>query len=172
METMKGFIEFLNSYPLWAKLLAFAGLLITACTLIFVPRISGEKGSDPEKSTRVYLMIEGASLYPANEDEQVQIYAFINGTEYRYPSVAGVEWLQVGPTMSPGIFEIPDSDIYEVRFEGNMRRRDYGSRHLASQQVITVTTLPYSGKYSLHQVDEGVRSAGISASLRFSLEKK
>lgn len=170
METIKSLIEFLNSYPLWAKLLAFLGLLITICALIFAPRVTKEKekDTDKDKSSRVYLKIQGIKGFQSNYSE-IQIDAFVNGNKFRYPSVAGVEWLEVGPTMSPGIFELPDSDIYEIRFEGRLRD---GHRSLASQQVLTITKLPYTGEYNLHLVDKAIRSAAISTRVRFSIERE
>jgi hypothetical protein len=169
METIKNLIEFLNSYPVWAKLFAFSGLLITVGTLIFVPRVTKKEDTDKDKPSRVYLKIQGVKIFPSNDYGEIQIDAFVNGTKFRYPSVAGVEWLEVGPTMSPGIFEVPDSDIYEVRFEGRMR----GSyRNLASQQILRIIKLPYTNEYNLHQVEQAMRSAAITARVRFSIERE
>ena len=38
METLKGIVDFVAAYPLWAQILAMGGLLIAVLTLVFVPR--------------------------------------------------------------------------------------------------------------------------------------
>ena len=38
MEILKQFIDFLNSYPVWAKTLAVGGLVLTIATLLLAPR--------------------------------------------------------------------------------------------------------------------------------------
>jgi hypothetical protein len=166
METIKSFIEFLNSYPLWAKLFAFSGLLITVGTLIFAPRTITEKDNG---NAKVFLKIQRVKLFPSDPNAEIQVYAFVNGTKYQYPSVADIEWLKVGPSMSPGIFEIPRSDTYEVRFEAMLR----GSVpvRLVSQEVLQISELPYSDEYGLHKTEMTTRDASVSASVRFSMEK-
>ena len=42
MEGLKAFIEFLASYPFWAKVVAAGGIFITASTLMFAPRSATE----------------------------------------------------------------------------------------------------------------------------------
>jgi hypothetical protein len=166
MDTIKNFIEFLNSYPLWAKLFAFSGLLITVSTLIFAPRTLKAKDNGEGK---VFLKVQRVKLFPANPDAEVQVYAFVNGTKYRYPSVADIEWLKVGPSMSLGIFEIPKSETYEVRFEATLKDSD--PIRLVSQEVLQISTLPYSGDYDLHKTMITTRDASVSASVRFSIER-
>ncbi|MEQ1840234.1 MAG: hypothetical protein ABL994_07495 [Verrucomicrobiales bacterium] len=42
MEGLKAFIEFLASYPLWAKIVAASGIFVTAATFMFAPRSATE----------------------------------------------------------------------------------------------------------------------------------
>lgn len=170
IEGLKNFVEFLNSYPGWAKLLAFSGLLITIGTLIFAPRVQKPKEDGGEG--RILLKLQRVRLFPSNPDAQVQVFAYVNGTEYKYPNIAGVKWLKVGPSMSPGIFEIPKSDEYEVRFEA-LQKDDTSSApiRLVSMQVLQFSKLPYSGKYNLHISMKAVRSSSVVAAVDFKIEE-
>jgi hypothetical protein len=38
MGAIEGFIKFLNTYPVWARILALAGLFTTAAVLVLAPR--------------------------------------------------------------------------------------------------------------------------------------
>jgi hypothetical protein len=108
-------------------------------------------------------------LFPADPDAEVQVYAFVNDTKYRYPSVADVEWLNVSPSMSLGIFELPNSKTYEVRFEAILKNSD--PIRLVSQDVEQISKLPYAGNYDLHKTMTTTRDASVSANVRFSIER-
>lgn len=180
MDFLKNTIDFFNSYPLWAKLLALTGLLVAIGTLFFVPRNVAEQKKVEDKpdndsktsqnrQSRVYLKIQRVRLFPSNRNTEIQVFAFVNETKFKYPSISGVEWLKVGPSMSPGIFDVPKSDIYEVRFE--MKTRNSGSPNFVSEQVLRVSKLPYSDEYKLHQVNNRSRAASVSAAIDFSIEE-
>jgi hypothetical protein len=166
METVKNFIEFIKSYPLWAKLVACSGLLITVATLIFAPRPHRDASNG---QGRVFLKIQRVRLFPSDPNAEIQVLAFINGTQYRYPGVAGIEWLKVGPSMSPGSFEIPISDTYELRLEAVVR--DSPQERLVSQEILEISHLPYSKEYALHKTVMTTRDASVSASVQFSIER-
>lgn len=169
METIKNFIEFFSSYPGWAKLLALAGLLITTGTLVLAPRNTKQKETAGEDG-KIFLKIQRVLLFPSDPDAEVQVYAYVNDTQYRYPGVAGISWLKVGPSMSPGIFEVPKSDSYEVRFEAVVRDTSSNSTRLVSQQVLQFSKLPFSGRYNLHKTQNATRSASVSAAVQFVVE--
>ena len=170
MDTVKSLLDFLNSYPLWAKLLAFSGVLLTAGVLIFAPRTNKSAENSDDQSSETFLTIKGIELYPESLDAEIQVAIFVNGTEYQYPSVAGVKWLKIGRAMSPGTFKLPNSKIYEVRFEANLR--NYKTTYLSSQRVVLVSKLPYSDDYPLYGVNEQMtRSASVSATVDYSIEK-
>jgi len=172
MDTIQSLLDFLNSYPLWAKFFAFSGVLLTAGVLIFAPRTNKTAENGEDESSGTFLTVKGIELYPDSRDAEIQITIFVNGTKYQYPSLAGVKWLKIGRTMSPGTFKLPNSNIYEIRFEATLR--NYEAAYLASQRVVRVSKIPYSDAYAyaLYKVDEEMsRSGSVSASINYSIEK-
>jgi hypothetical protein len=133
--------------------------------LIFAPR-TPQDGSNGQG--RVFLKIQRVRLFPPDANAEIQVFAFVNGTQYRYPSVAGIEWLKVGPSMSPGSFEIPSSNTYEVRFEAAVR--DLPPERLVSQEILEISHLPYSKEYALYKTMMTTRDASVSAIVQFSIE--
>ena len=121
MESLKDMLEFVNSYPLWAKLLAMGGLAITAATLVFAPR-NARSASTSAGSDIIVLRIKEVDLFPGDSGASVKVTATVNNVDYKYPSVGGVEWLKVGPNMSPGVFQIPSATHYEIRFAMTFRK--------------------------------------------------
>ncbi len=95
----------------------------------------------------------------------------MNGTKFTYPSLAGVEWLQVGPAMSGQTFELPKSDSYTLRFEMRKRDgRDGSVSKFASQETVALSGKT-SGLYNLYFVDRTMkRSASIDAQIRYSFD--
>jgi len=177
MDTLESVLRFINSYPTWAKVLALGGLILTTATLVFAPRtVSDARAQTNTAHTGAVLRILGVSLFPADPSAFIRVTAFVNGTPFRYPSVAGVEWLQVGPSMSPQGFPLPKAEKYELRFEMDIKSQHSGStRELVSQQVITIAKLPTAGEYNLHrkQQQPGVgvtRSASVNAAVRYAVE--
>ena len=170
MDTFKSLLDFLNSYPLWAKLFTFLGLLVTVGVLIFAPRINKSAESGSDQSSGTFLTVKGIELFPESPDAEIQVVIFVNGTKYQYPSLAGVKWLKTGRTMSPGTFKVPNDQIYEVRFEATLR--NFEATYLASQRVVRISKLPYSNEYDLYKVNEEMtRSAYVSATVHYSIEK-
>ena len=55
METLRSIIDFLESYPLWAKLAATAGVATTVLTLIFSPRAKAGSGATARAEARILL---------------------------------------------------------------------------------------------------------------------
>ena len=172
MEAIDGVIKFVSSYPTWAKLLLIANLACIALTLTLAPRGALEAQTSTKGSGRV-LRIAGVELYPNSDLAEVQVSAFVNGTEFRYPSVAGVEWLKVAPSMSGQTFRLPKADEYEIRFE--MRKREGAKSRVArlvSQETVTLRDSPFAGTYRLHGLDPTsiTRSGEVSAEVNFSFE--
>ena len=96
--------------------------------------------------------------------------AFVNDTRFQYPSLAGISWLKVGPAMSSQRFALPKADRYEIRFEMSLKPSDGSVKQLVSQQQVLITKLPHAGDYNLHFKQGRTRDAGVSATVRFSLE--
>ncbi len=178
METINSLLTFITSYPNWAKAIVLVALGTIVVTLVFAPRNGASQPQPPSQqqppptnnSQHVYMKIRAIKLFPDNPNAEVQLSAFVNGTEYIHPSVAGVEWMKVGAGMSEKIIEIPKSERYYVRFE--LRIRGGGTLRQqvqVSQQVTPVKTLPYAEEYTLYSVDGAVRSAAVSAVVPYEI---
>lgn len=163
---------------MWARLLVLVCLSVTTATLVFVPRSAesqGAKGTSPtanggKKEEQVFLRIRPVKLFPEDPSADVQVSAFVNGIEYKHPSVGGVQWMKTGPGMSEKIIEIPKAERYEVRFE--MRIRDGATlqtQKQASQMITPVKVLPYSEDYKLYNVKGSTRAAGVSAVVTYDI---
>ena len=177
MDTIESVLRFLNSYPTWAKVLALGGIVLTSTTLVFAPRTVGDAQAQTKPAQAgAVLRILGVSLFPDDSNALVRVTAFVNGTSFQYPSLAGVEWLQAGPSMSPQAFPLPKAEKYELRFEMDLKSQRPGATGvLVSQQVVTITKLPTPGEYNLHrkQQQPGVgvtRSASVNAAVRYAVE--
>jgi hypothetical protein len=177
LDTLENILRFLNSYPTWAKVLALGGLVLTTATLVFTPRTAGDAQAQP-KATQAgaVLRILGVNLFPDDPNAFVRVTAFVNGTSFRYPSLAGIEWLQVGPSMSLQAFPLPKAEKYELRFEMDLKSQRPGATgEFVSQQTVTIAKLPTIGEYNLHrkQQQPGVgitRSASVNAAVRYAVE--
>jgi hypothetical protein len=178
METIDGILKFAGSYPMWARLLVLVCLSTVVATLVLVPRSAesqGAKGTSPttnagKKEEQVYLRIRPIRLFPEDPSADVQVSVFVNGIEYKHPSVGGVQWMKTGPGMSEKIIEIPRAERYDVRFE--MRIRDGATlqtQRQASQMVTPVKALPYSEEYKLYNVRGVTRAAGVSAVIAYEI---
>jgi hypothetical protein len=126
--------------------------------------------AEPKKGQQVFLRVRPIKLFPDRSNAEVQLSIFVNGTEYKHASVAGVEWMKVGPAMSEKIIELPVAPRYDMRFEMRLREGPtLKTQQQASQQITPVKTLPYSEEYNLYQVDNGSRGAGISAVVPYEI---
>lgn len=183
METVETLIKFINSYPLWAKAGIIAGAFFSISIAVFAPRDihASPNNQDNESTTkRTYMRIEGVKLYPDNENIDIQVFAFVNGTSFKHPSVGGVEWMKVGPNMSHKIIELPKAEAYQIRFELRYKEGDVvlGSstnlvpkefNRMASQMVTQVLKYPFTEVYNLYKVNDRSRGASVSASVKYTL---
>jgi hypothetical protein len=172
METIEAILRFAGSYPMWARLVVIACVSVTVATMVLTPRIAATEpmkataagAESPKKGQQVFLKVNPIKLFPDKPNAEVQLSIFVNGTEYKHPSIAGVEWMRVGPAMSEKLIELPNSDRYEVRFEMRLREGPtLKTQQQVSQQVTPIKTLPYSEDYKLYQVENKSRAAGVSA---------
>jgi hypothetical protein len=172
MESFENLIRFVNSYPAWAKAVVLAGIIITITVLVFTPRTTTKApGSITPKGGDILLKILGVTLFPQRPDTSVQVTAFVNETQFRYPSVAGVEWLEVGPNMVPQTFRLPQSQNYELRFELRLKGREPSeSERMVSQEVLSLSGAPTSGQYNLYRRDENTHGVSVHAAVRYSVE--
>ena len=116
------------------------------------------------------MRVKPIKLFPDRPSAEVQLSVFVNGTEYRHPSVAGVEWMKVGPAMSEKTIELSPASRYEVRFEMRMRDGPKGKTTFRAAQKITyIITFPFNEEYSLYEVDSGSRAAAVSALVSYEV---
>lgn len=172
MDALESLIKFISSYPTWAKALVFGNLICIAATLVFAPRVVSEPR--PDKQSDAYqLRIDRVELFPPSNSAVVQVLAIANGTKFKYPSIGGVEWLKVAPTMAGQTFRLPLADRYEIRFE--MLKKEEGTSGEA--KLLSVETISFAGgstkgRYALHGFDPAsrTRSGEISAEIIYSIQ--
>jgi|GEM_PF-3767888 len=190
METIVSVLKFISSYPLWAKLLVLIGLGIVVVTLVFAPR---EVESDapkppkplgPTKGDSIFMKIKAIQLFPTDPEAEVRVTAYVNGTEFVHPSVGGVQWMRVGPSMSEKIIPLPKADRYEISFEMTFRSEKKlsggtkslqvrsGFQKAKSQMVTPVSTLPFSEDYRLYLVNDGSRAASVKAIIPYEIYRQ
>ena len=118
------------------------------------------------------LKLKGVELFPPSDSASVKVSAFVNGTKFTYPSIGGVEWLQVAPSMSGQTFRLPKTEHYEIRFE--MLKKEQGiseAAKLLSQETISFGKGSVEGRYRLFGFDPAsrTRSGQISAEIIYSI---
>lgn len=163
---------------MWARLLVLGCLSAVVATLLFTPRTGTPQSAKPtattaepaKKDQQVFVRIKPIKLFPERPNAEVQLSVFVNGTEYRHPSVGGVEWMKVGPSMSEKIIEVPTASRYDVRFEMRLREGSTlkNQQHMA-QQITPIKTLPYSEEYRLYPVENKSRAANVSAVVAYEV---
>lgn len=123
-----------------------------------------------------WLVIERLDAFGAFAGRQMRVTAHVNGVDYLYPSLSGVEWLEVGPTMSSQSFRLPTTaDTYVIRFSAEVRPLagdDAAPSQLVSvhEDVIAVPAdLPYKGIYALHLLGDQSRVARVAAEVVYSV---
>jgi hypothetical protein len=179
-------IPFFAPYPAWVKALVSGWVLLTAVCIVVLLTVStkpvaNQTRAAEQSSTKrptgdeAWLKINKVHIFDlAYRDAGVRITATINNNNYEYPNISGVKWVQTGPDMSPGLFRIPPSDVFEVVFSMNARLPgEFGPQDremkFVSQSTLVIRKeeLPKSGSYPLHQLGGVTRSAGISAEISY-----
>ncbi len=187
METMDSLLKFIGSYPAWAKSLILVGIGISIVTLVFAPREGILQPTKPSALTatgqdeRVFMKLKAIQLFPDDPSAEVQVVAYVNGTEYVHPSVGGVKWMKVGPDMSEKVIELPKAAQYTIRFEMNFRseKKLKGAtnsvqvKQKASSQWLTpVIRLPFSEEYKLYLVKDESRAASVKAVIPYEIYRQ
>lgn len=173
-------IPFLAAYPPWVKVLFSAWVLLSAALLLALLLARGtmantatdndSSAAAPESVSKpLWFSIDGVDLFGGLEGGKVKVVANINGLEYRYPSLEGVEWMEVSPTMSSQQFRLPRAeDGYSVRFTMTLKKNGEVVR-LVSQRTDHFDTPPFNGRYSVYRVgEENTRSASVEAQIEYT----
>jgi hypothetical protein len=137
--------------------------------------MNGSTPNPPGRETedqRIWLVVEGVDAYEI-ENAVVKVVANVNGTKYVYPTLEGIEWMEVGPSMAPQKFLLPKANKYEISFSMKVRQgnrvRDFVSVEKISVKATDAKS--FSSQYDLHSKDGGVRAASVSAAVRFKLSQ-
>jgi hypothetical protein len=134
----------------------------------------------PSGQKDAWMVIEGMEFFAVKEGAQVRVVANVNGTEFSYPSKAGVEWLEIGPSMSAQVFRFPPTpDRYVIRFYVDVRVPQgrgsswiNGQLRSVNENIVAVPRdIPYSGRYVLHTFDpvHRARRAQAEAELKYRI---
>jgi hypothetical protein len=173
MDSIDKFFTFCASYPPWARVVVLSSFIVAIGTLLFSPRAkAGAEREEHDAQGQVFMRIKRITLYPDDPDARVSLSAYVNGTEYIHPSVAGVKWMKVGPSMSEKIIELPKAERYDVRF---MLRVESGdtltplSMIHVSQTVTPIKQPPFSEDYRLYIVKDNVREASVGAIVSYGV---
>ncbi len=180
MSTIEAVVNFIGTYPAWAKIAMLAGLGVTCGVALLAPRTAVEAppqaktGGSPQAHARsASLQINGINNQGLPRGASVRVTAIVNGKPYVYPSLAGVDWLDVGPTMSSQTFPLDHAPRYDVRFEMELKGSGVSERYV-SQETVRIASLPHTGEYRLYPTNvdgAGVSRASVSrASVRYTLE--
>lgn len=118
----------------------------------------------------IWFSLEGVELYGPLEGGKVRVTATVNGLEYTYPSLEGIEWAAVGPEMSTQQFRVPGARSgYRIRFS-MLVRKDGEDVRMVSQETDTASGLPFSSEYELYEVgEEATRAPHVGAVIRYRL---
>jgi hypothetical protein len=107
-------------------------------------------------------------LFPPDSGALAQVFIDVNGTEFRYPSIGGIEWAGIGPGMSSQQFRLPTAKEYQIRFRVILRVSGM-DKELLSQETKFVRSFPYSDTYDLHERAGSTRAAAVRATVAFSV---
>jgi len=125
----------------------------------------------------VILKIHGVDDLPLGLGAMVRVTAIVNGATFTYPSIAGVDWLDAGPTMSSQTFDLAPAESYNVRFElyASSKAMLPLTDRFVSQETAIVSTLPFTSDYRVYRVrKEGeivTRAAHPGTTIRYSIDK-
>ncbi|MEO8123386.1 MAG: toll/interleukin-1 receptor domain-containing protein [Burkholderiales bacterium] len=175
-------LDFKRNRSKWRGPTILAGAIVAATACLWLAYAYWHV-RDPEQSPvgpqakSTYLRIEGITAFNLIPTATVRVTAHVNGTPFHYPSLAGIDWLDVAPTMSSQTFRLPAAAKYEIRFEMETK----GNRDLptgvpyVSQETILVDRFPFKGEYNVFQARrEGTtmsRAGGPGAAVRFSVDR-
>lgn len=153
-----------------------AGIVLTCGVALLAPRTPIDVEAQAKSNAPpAVLKILGLNILEAPRGTSARVTAIVNGRTYLYPSLAGVDWLDVGPTMSSQTFLLPQAPRYEVRFEMELRSSESEmSGRYVSQHTDYVTSIPHTSEYRVYltRMGEGgvSRSATPGLSVRYSID--
>jgi hypothetical protein len=176
MEMVDSFLKLLAAYPTWAKATVLLALVVGVGVLVFARPAAPSPLPQPQDDGPLYLRIARVALFPDDPSAEVQVIANVNGTEYIFPSVANVKWMNVGPDMSQKIIPLPNADLYQIRFYMNFRSGVRAANEAPHKLVRRPsnpseqpTKLPHAAEYKLYRVDAATNSSAVLAVIGYQL---
>jgi hypothetical protein len=189
LESLSSLIPFLEPYPSWVKVLFSTWVILTATFFISlilakpstapVPEPRDKIGTTPNSpnqeetgNQRIWLIIEGVDAYGIG-NPPVKVIANVNGTKYVYPTLDGIEWMEVRSSMASQKFLLPIADKYEISFSMKMRN-GHQVTDFVSVNSVTVNASDaksFNSQYNLYSKSGLTRSGSVSASVRFKLSQ-
>jgi hypothetical protein len=175
-------VPFLAAYPAWVKAMFSAWVLLSAALLLALLLARGpnaqasnaqDSSNDAEASGEpLWLSIDGVDLFGKIDSGKVKVTAKVNGIEYQYPSLEGIEWMEVGPTMSSQQFRVPRANGgYNIRFTMVVRHEGNDIK-MVSQRTEHFNTAPFNGRYRLYRIgEENTRGATVEAEIEYSVRE-
>ncbi len=150
MDTIKGWLDFLSSYPVWAKLLMLAAAGVIVAVLVLARPATDATVTAKGRPT---LCIKGVRLFPHDEKASVQVTAIVNDIQFKYPSIGGVQWLEVADDMSEQCFDLPPAQRYKVRFTMKIRVGARISDAVSQTEVVLRDTPVTNQEYPLYYLE-------------------
>ena len=170
---IESILKLLESYPVWAKaaLLLFVGAV--AAILIFGRVPPPSPPPPPPPPGPVFLRIKGINLYPPDPAANIRVQINVNGTEWLFPNIAGVEWMKVGPDMSQKIIRLPNAKSYHLQFKMVFRYSDIQASNDFPVEVEVsgpnAKKLPFEDSYKLYLTSGGTTTSNALAEIYYAV---
>lgn len=172
IKAVLGLVPFRAPYP--ARVKALFGLFVASGTAFVVALVvaAPQRNADgpaagPEGTA--WLTINGVTLFGFGSGRGIRVTATENGIEFVYPTLPGVEWLDVGDTKAPQTFPLPTADTYTIRFAAELRN---------GRRLVSVEEHHYSGsdeasrQYALRELDQGQRAVRVGGEVSYRVTRR
>lgn len=135
-------------------------------------------------SARIFMKLKAIRLLPDDPSEEVQVVAYVNGTEYFYPARESDNWLSVTSDMSEHTIELLAADMFYIRFELNFKsdKKLEGGPSIVRGLISTndtqkaqrsmpmaIPNLPFSSEYKLYLLSDGSRDLSLKAVIPYEI---
>ncbi|MCJ2085036.1 hypothetical protein MKK88_03370 [Methylobacterium sp. E-005] len=154
----------------------FFGLISGSLAAISIYSNNTNKVQIASDNSRVWLKIKGMTpLTGTTAKSNGQITINVNGANYRYPSQAGVQWLELGINMVQEIYELPNSDDYRLSFSALISDPSSKSQpqQLASQgaDVVSSKSIPVQKSYAMYPINSSSHASSAVSVIIYELTR-
>ena len=174
MKWFTDFIPFLAPYPFWVKWLIIGWILFTGGCVGVLIITNPQATANTAHEEDFWLKINRVEIFNSTwTSAGVRVIAEVNGNTFTYPSVGGAQWVMVGPGMSPGLFKLPPSEVFQITFSMNAKHQAVNDEtKFVSQRIVVIRKdqVPKTDSYAVHELGaEKMRGVGIAAEISFSV---